>query len=555
MWVVAPEDRSMSRSALARRSSLLVFAVLLAGCAGGMGGGGDDDDGGSPFAISTTTLPVGGSGVPYSVSLEAEGGTAPYFWTLAGGSELPPGLGLASLGTIFGTPTALGTYSFEVAVTDSSATPATDTASYVLVVSAFDASIGQLHWGDAWTGESYPASAVGASGVTYTLVVNQSGGSIVDPDPVAGTATYVAGPSAGTDRIRASDGGGNVEDIDVPVRANPVGNMKANFAGTDVWHLRFEGKENFTHAFANDFDHSLATLGLRGPTSIDAEGTVADQVAWTWIRQQTLRFLNVFYRNDPDGSAAPGGLDISFPFEKPLPPHFHPADGAVNGASFNQYNVMTFLHGSLSGVLGTAYLDEPSNDSQENDTTTDDAGDLGVFTDEISSYFAVAYHNDTLPGAPIGAADVSRLKALLYGTPVSGDARYDEIKRVGEGYAKTLAAVAAHEIGHSLSLTHTSPAQSGSIMNASTVIGPGANYAFTSSDVVTLENALPGPNRGGVPATVEDDLDVAFARVAGDLSPGPDDGIVLGAPKVECGAEDACGCCVLHRRKRPARSR
>jgi hypothetical protein len=531
----------------------LAAALFFAACAGPGGGGGEDGGGGNPFAISTASLPVGGSGVPYSTSLEAEGGTAPYFWTLAGGSEMPPGLGLASLGTIYGTPTALGTYSFEISVTDSSATPATDTATYVLVVSAFDATVQNLHWGDAWTGESYPASAIGATGVTYTLVVNESGGSIVNANPAAGTATYVAGPAAGTDRIRADDGGGNVEDIDVPVRANPVGNMKANFSGTDVWHLRFEGKENFSHAFANDYDHSLAALGLRAPTSIDAEGTVADQLAWAWIRQQTLRFLNVFYRNNPDGSAAGGGLEISFPFEKPAPPHFHPASGAVNGATFNQYNVMTFLHGSLSGVLGTAYLDQPNNDSQENDTTTDDAGDLGVFTDEISSYFAVAYHNDTLPGAPIGSGDISRLKALLCGTPMSGDTRYDEIKRIGEGYAKTMAAVAAHEIGHSLSLSHTSPSQSGSIMNASTVIGPGANYSFTTSDVAALETALPGPNRGGVPATIEEDADVAFSRVAGDLSIGPDDGVVGGAPKMQCGGEDECGCCVLHRRKRAQR--
>jgi hypothetical protein len=543
----------MSRPAY--RPLLAVLSCLLAACAGGGGGGGDDGGGGTPFGIATTTLPVGGSGVPYSTALVATGGTAPYFWSLAGGSSLPPGLGLGSLGTISGTPTALGTFTFDVVVSDSSATPESDTASYVLVVSAFDATVGGLHWGDAWTGESYPASAVGATTVTFTLLVNESGASIVNPNPSAGTATYVAGPAAGTDRIRASDGSGNVEDIDVPVRANPVGNMDANFAGTDVWYMRFSGKENFTHAFANDFDQSLAALGLRASTSIDAEGTVADQVARTWIRQQTLRFLNVFYRNNPDGSPAAGGLEISFPFEQPLPPHFHPSDGAVNGGAFNQYNVMSFLHGTLSGVLGTAYLDEPSNDSQENDTTTDQSGDLGVFTDEIASYFAVAYHNDTLPGAPVGSGDVARLKALLYGTPVAGDARYDEIKRIGEGYAKTLAAVAAHEVGHSLSLSHTSPSQSGSIMNAATVIGPGANYSFTANDVTALGNALPGPNRGGVPAIVEDDPDVAFSRVAGDLEIGPDDGIVGGAPRSRCGDEEDCGCCVLHRRKRaqPAR--
>jgi hypothetical protein len=542
----APSPHRTAPAPAARRAVaaliVAVIALAVAGCAGG--GGGDEGGGGNPFAISTSTLPVGGANVPYSASLQVNGGAPPYFWNLSGGTSLPPGLGLSSTGTISGTPTTLGTFPFEVTVADSSATPSVDVASYVLVVAAFDASVGLLHWGDAWTGESYPVSAVGGSGVTYSLVVNESGGSITGANPSAGTATYVAGPSPGTDRIRATDAGGGTEDIDVPVRENPVGNMKATFTGTDVWYLRFEGKEDFTHAFANDYDQSLASLGLRAPTSIDATGTVADQVAWTWIRQRTLAFLNEFYRNAPDGSALPGGLEISFPFDQPLPPHFHPADGAVNGGTFNQYNVISFLHGSLNGVLGTAYLDEPSNDSQENDTTTDDAGDLGVFTDELSSYFAVAYHNDTLPDAPIGSGDVARLKALLYGTPMPGDARYDEIKRIGEAYAKTMAAVAAHEIGHSLSLSHTSPSQPGSIMNAATVIGPGASYAFTTGDVAALSAALPGPNRGGVPSTVADDPEVALLRI------GPDDGIVLGAPKSRCGDE---GCCVMHARKRARR--
>jgi hypothetical protein len=528
---------------------LCLAAPGLPGCAGG--GGGEDDGGGNPFAISTTTLPVGGSGVPYTAWLEADGGTPPYFWSLAGAS-LPPGLGLSSTGSISGTPTALGSYTFDVTVADSSETPVTDGATYTIVVSPFDATVGMLRWGDAWTGESYPVSAVGAAGVTYTLVQNQSGASLVDANPGAGTATYVAGPAAGTDRIRATDGT-NVEDLDVPVRANPVGNMTARFTGSDVWWLKFEGKKDFSHAFAHDFDQSLAALGLRAQTSIDEDGTTADQVARVWIRQQTLRFLNGFYLNDEDGSPAPGGLEISFPFEQPAPPHFHPADGSVNGAAFNQYNVMSFLHGSLSGVLGTAYLDESSNDSQENDTTTGDAGDLGVFTDEIATYFATAYHNDVLPGAPIGSGDVARLKALLYGTPMPGDARYDEIKRIGEAYAKTLAAVTAHEIGHSLSLSHTSPSQPGSIMNAATVIGPGASYQFVAADVTALNAALPGPNRGGVPAVVDDgDADVAALTI------GPEDGIVGGAPRMQCGASPApehagCGSCLLHR-KRAARA-
>jgi hypothetical protein len=104
---------------------------------------------------------------------------------------------------------------FSVVVSDSSAPAQTDSATYSLTVSAFDASIALLRFGEAWTGESYPVSAVGASSTTFTLVQNQSGGQILGANPGAGTAMYKAGPNAGTDRIRATSGAGATEDLDV----------------------------------------------------------------------------------------------------------------------------------------------------------------------------------------------------------------------------------------------------------------------------------------------------------------------------------------------------
>src|SRR5436305_12614027 len=72
--------------------------------------------------LSITTpspLPVGVAGVSYSTSFAASGGTPPYSWTVATGSNLPAGLTLATNGSLSGTPTTVGNYIFAVQVTDS----------------------------------------------------------------------------------------------------------------------------------------------------------------------------------------------------------------------------------------------------------------------------------------------------------------------------------------------------------------------------------------------------------------------------------------------------
>jgi uncharacterized protein (TIGR03437 family) len=74
--------------------------------------------------LTTSPLPSGAVGTPYSLALAATGGVAPYKdWTVAGG-VLPPGLSLITLngvltGLLSGVPTATGTFAFTAQVTDS----------------------------------------------------------------------------------------------------------------------------------------------------------------------------------------------------------------------------------------------------------------------------------------------------------------------------------------------------------------------------------------------------------------------------------------------------
>jgi hypothetical protein len=70
-----------------------------------------------PVVITTSALADGSVHVPYSASLAAAGGLAPYRWSLSSGS-LPFGLHLTARGAIRGRSRSSGTSSFSVTVVD-----------------------------------------------------------------------------------------------------------------------------------------------------------------------------------------------------------------------------------------------------------------------------------------------------------------------------------------------------------------------------------------------------------------------------------------------------
>ncbi len=89
----------------------------------------------APLTITTTSLPNATVGSPYSATLDASGGTAPYSWTVTAGS-LPSGLNLSSNGVIAGTPSNQGRYNATLQVTDSTLpTPQETTATLSFSVS------------------------------------------------------------------------------------------------------------------------------------------------------------------------------------------------------------------------------------------------------------------------------------------------------------------------------------------------------------------------------------------------------------------------------------
>ena len=94
----------------------------------------------APLQLAAATFHPGEVGLAYSpVAPTPSGGRAPYAWSIAAGS-LPAGLTLGPDGSVSGTPTAAGTYSFTEQVTDAGGTSASQPGT-VTVASALVATL------------------------------------------------------------------------------------------------------------------------------------------------------------------------------------------------------------------------------------------------------------------------------------------------------------------------------------------------------------------------------------------------------------------------------
>lgn len=171
------------------------------------------------ISITPTTIPVITVGVAYSQTITASGGTAPYTYAITGGS-LPTGLSLTANGTLSGTPTAAGPYSFTVTATDSSTGvgPYSGSRSYsgsvaagaTPVVSGVAPSNGPSTGGTYVTisGSNFSgATAVrfGAMSATSITVVNSSQITAYSPAGMAGTVDVTVTTAGGISATSAAD--------------------------------------------------------------------------------------------------------------------------------------------------------------------------------------------------------------------------------------------------------------------------------------------------------------------------------------------------------------
>ncbi len=162
-----------------------------------------------PVTVTTATIPSGKVGVAYSQTIAAAGGVGPYAFDISAGA-LPAGLALASDGTLSGTPTAAGSFSFTVRATDSLS--ATATHAYSLTIAAPTLTVaGPAAQPTAYSGVGYSTTLTGSGGTAPYSFTLATGSTLPDGFTLtsAGVLSGMPGkPSSSSFSVTVTDSSG-----------------------------------------------------------------------------------------------------------------------------------------------------------------------------------------------------------------------------------------------------------------------------------------------------------------------------------------------------------
>ncbi|EZP39293.1 putative hemagglutinin-like protein [Janthinobacterium lividum] len=224
------------------------------------------------IAILPTTLPAMTAGLAYSQTIAASGGTGTYTYARTAGS-LPAGLTLASNGTLSGTPTAAGAYSFTVTATDSS------------------------------TGAGPYSGARAYSGT------------VAAGAPTAGAVSATVAYGSSANPITLNLGGGAATSVAV---ASAASNGTASASGTSITYTPtagYGGPDSFTYTASNGIGTSTpatVTITVTGPTITLAPSTVpAATVGTAYSQSVTAANGGAPYTYAISAGALPAGLSLN----------------------------------------------------------------------------------------------------------------------------------------------------------------------------------------------------------------------------------------------------
>jgi hypothetical protein len=310
---------------------------------------------GSGLSITTTSLPSGTAGVMYGVTLAATGGVSPYTWSVSVGS-LPAGLALTpSTGAISGTPSASGTLSFTVQVTDSASASATQ---------ALSVTINPASGGTVLYVDNYGAAG---DGVTDDRAAIQA--AIDALPPSGGTVQFTSGKTYLIDSVQPVP----YSTWGIGVRwSPPQSNVAINATGATVqagpnfvganWLILLGSPYN-TYELSSQL-HSIASGAVRGSMSVTlatpseasfytAGDTVylQGQVTIGGVTYYGDKGMNTLTAVDSDPTSATfGTLTFKYPLRKTYTPNPMIADVEAMTFHNNTIDGGTYIGGVLFTV-------------------------------------------------------------------------------------------------------------------------------------------------------------------------------------------------------------
>ncbi|WP_345636969.1 putative Ig domain-containing protein [Rugosimonospora acidiphila] len=185
-----------------------------------------------PPSLSFPPPPAGEVGAAYHDQLTVNGGTAPFTWSVGAGS-LPAGLSLApSTGLLSGTPTAAGSFTFTVRVTDASSVSATQPVTLTIAAAP------TLTFPDPPAGKQYEPYQyqLTVTGGTAPFTWSVSAGSLpAGLSLVPSTGLLSGTPTAAgsfTFTVRVTDGFGQSATRPVTLVITPVGGLSITVPAT-----------------------------------------------------------------------------------------------------------------------------------------------------------------------------------------------------------------------------------------------------------------------------------------------------------------------------------
>lgn len=252
----------------------------------------------APLTITSVASSIAEVGQPYSQTNVGGGGTTPYiYWVSAG--ELPPGTTLNPLtGTVAGTPTTAGRFSYKIKIADSCGWWQTTSAVVTGTIAPATLTVTATPSPTTQVGQPYSQLNVASGGtVPYKY-------SVTDGTPPAGTTLDNSGKVSGTPTaagafrytIRATDSGKPVQTATTKPVSGTIELANLNITSTPSATTRV-GQSYFQTNVANGgtppYKYSVETDGtLPAGTTLNPEtgvvsGTASTAGAFSYVIQAT----------------------------------------------------------------------------------------------------------------------------------------------------------------------------------------------------------------------------------------------------------------------------